>query len=174
MNPPTATPTVAATPTPFAVSGAVQFFAGTVPVPSVTVVATGAGEVSTSTAVNGTYTVSPLPAGGWTLTPHKTGGANLGISTLDAAWVLQHIAGTRPFGPAQNLACDVTGDGSCSTLDATVILQLKASIITRLPAAATCDSDWLFQPLPGTGAVPDADPTAVERWHDVPDGRDRL
>jgi glucose/arabinose dehydrogenase len=149
LDPPTASPTVTATPTPFAVSGTVQFFAGTIPVPSVTVVATGAGEVSTSTAVNGTYTVSPLPAGDWTLTPHKTGGANLGISTLDAAWVLQHIAGTRPFGPAQNLACDVTGDGSCSTLDATMILQLKASIITRLPAAATCDSDWLFQPLPG-------------------------
>ena len=64
--------------------------AGTVPVPSVTVVATGAGEVSTSTAANGTYTASPLPAGEWTLTPHKTGGANLGISTLDATWVLQH------------------------------------------------------------------------------------
>jgi hypothetical protein len=86
---------------------------------------------------------------------------------------LQHIAGTRPFGPAQNLACDVTGDGSCSTLDATMILQLKASIITRLPAAGI-DLGLVVPAAARTGAVPDADPTAVERWHDVPDGRDRL
>jgi hypothetical protein len=33
----------------------------------------------------GPYVATPLPVGGWTLTPRKLGGANLGVSALDAA-----------------------------------------------------------------------------------------
>ena len=149
LNPPTPTATAVATPTPYTVSGTVPFFFGNQVVPSVVVSATGSGQVTTSTDATGAYAAAPLPAGNWTITPSKTGGINLGLSTLDATWVLQHVAGLRPFGPAQLLACDATGDGTCSTLDATRILELKAGLRPRLPAAITCDSDWLFQPLPG-------------------------
>lgn len=149
LNPPTPTATAVPTPTPYTVSGSVQFFFGDQPVPRVIVSATGSAPVSTETDAAGAYAAAPLPAGNWTLTPHKTGDLNAGLSTLDATWVLQHIAGLRPFGPAQRLACDTTGDGTCSTLDATRILELKAGLRPRLPAAITCDSDWLFQPVPG-------------------------
>ena len=149
LNPPTPTPTVIPTPTPYAVSGKLQFFFGNVGVPDVAVDASGAGQVSTSSDSTGAYIASPLPAGDWTITPHKTGGINAGLSTLDATYILQHVAGTHPFGPSQLLACDTTGDGTCSTLDAVRVLELKASIRTRLPAAETCGSDWLFQPVPG-------------------------
>ena len=149
VNPPTPTPTVTATPTPYAVTGSVQFFFGNVPVPNVIVSATGSAPVAATTDTGGLFTAAPLPAGDWTLTPHRTGGVNAGISTLDATHILQHIAGMRPFGPSQLLACDVTGNGSCSTVDATRILELKAGLLTRLPAAVACDSDWLFQPIAG-------------------------
>lgn len=148
LNPPTPTPTVTATPTPYSVGGTVQFFFGNAPVPNVIVSATGSAQVAANTSAGGAYLAAPLSAGEWTLTPSKTGGVNGGISALDATYILQHVAGMRPFGPSQLLACDVTGNGSCSTVDATLVLQLKAGLVTRLPAAQTCNSDWLFQPLP--------------------------
>ena len=149
LNPPTPTATATATPTPYAVGGGIQLFAGSQPVPNVTVAASGAGQVSAVTDGNGAYTAAPLPAGEWTLTPRKVGDVNAGLSTLDAVHILQHVANMRPFGPAQDLACDVTGNGTCSTLDATLVLQLKASLIETLPAADLCQSDWLFLPQPG-------------------------
>ncbi|MDX2170886.1 MAG: PQQ-dependent sugar dehydrogenase [Deltaproteobacteria bacterium] len=148
LNQPSPTPTATATPTPFAVGGSLQYYGGT-GVPAATVVASNGGTtVSVGTASNGAYLAAPLPMGNWTLVPRKTGGGNLGVATLDATWILQHIAQLRPFSPAQTKACDVTGDGTCSTLDASYILQYVATVIARFPAATRCDSDWLFLPLP--------------------------
>lgn len=150
VNPPTPTATATATPTPYSVGGSIQLFAGNQPVPDVTVVASGAAQVEAVTSGGGLYTAAPLPAGDWTLTPRKVGDLNAGLSTLDAVHILQHVANMRPFGPAQNVACDVTGNGTCSTLDATIILQLKANLVQTLSAAVTCQSDWLFLPIPGS------------------------
>lgn len=149
LNPPTPTPTAGATPTPFTVSGSVPYYFGSKVVPGVVVSAAGPGAVMAATDSAGNYTAAPLPGGNWTLTPRKTGDINNGLSALDAAHILQHVAGMRPFGPIQMLACDTTGDGTCSTLDAVRVLELKVGTRARLPAAETCGSDWLFQPLPG-------------------------
>jgi glucose/arabinose dehydrogenase len=149
LNAPTPTPTATATPTPYMVGGTLQYFGSSAGLPGATVVASnGNTSVSVAGAMNGTYVAAPLPMGEWTLVPRKTGGGNLGVSTLDATWILEHIASLRPFSPAQTTACDVTGDGTCSTLDASLILQLVATVIPRFPAATRCDSDWLFRPLP--------------------------
>ena len=72
------------------------------------------------------------------------------MSSLDAARVLQAIAGITTFTSLQRLACDVTGDGSLSALDAVRILQFSAGVITQLPVAQMCGSDWLFYPTPDT------------------------
>jgi hypothetical protein len=52
--------------------------------------------------------------------------------------------------PEQQMACDATGNGAISALDASRILQLKVGLITTLPVAdAThCNSDWAFNPTP--------------------------
>ena len=50
------------------------------------------------------------------------------LSSLDAAWVLQYIAGTRTFSEEQVLLADLTGDGTTSSLDATRILQVSVNI----------------------------------------------
>lgn len=149
LNPPTPSATATATPTPYAVSGAIQLFAGNQPVPDVTVVASGAGQVAAVSGADGGYSAAPLPAGAWTLTPRRLGGANTARSALDAVWILQRVAGTRPFGSAQNLACDVSGNGTCTAFDATLVLQRIANIIDGFDAVAACQSDWLFQPIPG-------------------------
>lgn len=150
VNPPTPTPTATATPTPYTVSGSVQYYFGSKSVPGVTVSAGGPAQVDVFSNGDGSYAAAPLSGGSnWTLTPHKSGGINSGLSALDAAYILQRVAGTRPFGPAQMLACDTTGDGTCSTLDAVRVLEVKVGTRSRLPAAEVCGSDWLFQPLPG-------------------------
>ena len=52
----------------------------------------------------------------------------------------------------QQLACDVTGNGSISSLDAARIRQFAVGAITRLPVAEACDSDWAFVPDPAAVA----------------------
>lgn len=150
INPPTPTPTATPSPTPYTVSGSIPYYFGNKVVPGVTVSASGPAQVNVVSDTNGTYAAAPLSGGtNWTLTPRKLGDINAGLSALDAAYILQHVASMRPFGPAQMLACDTTGDGTCSTLDAVRVLEYKVGTRTRLPAAETCGSDWLFQPLPG-------------------------
>lgn len=148
LNPPTPTATVPPTPTPYTIGGAVHFFTGARAVADVSVSASGAGTLMTSTDAAGAFAAAPLPPGDWALTPRKSGGVNAGISALDATYVLQHVAGLRPFGSSQRLACDVTGNGTCSALDATRILELKAGLLAQFPAVVACGSDWLFQPIP--------------------------
>ena len=48
----------------------------------------------------------------------------------------------------QRLACDVTGNGTATTLGATNFLQQRVSLISRFPVAEACASDWLFVPIP--------------------------
>ena len=53
--------------------------------------------------------------GTWQLVARTSRGTcATGCRPLDAVHVLQTVAGTRPFNAAQTLACDVTGDGTCS------------------------------------------------------------
>jgi hypothetical protein len=93
------------------------------------------------------YNAAPLLAGNWVLTPRKHGGVNGGISALDGAHVLQHVAGLRFFSLFQQRACDVTGDGTCSALDGTRILQYVADLLQHFAAANACQSDWVFVPI---------------------------
>jgi len=66
--------------------------------------------------------------------------------------VLQYVNDIRQLDPDQVLACDVTGSGMLSALDATRILQLTVGLIPELPTAAACHSDFLFLPEPMTVA----------------------
>lgn len=82
------------------------------------------------------------------LRPRRTGGTAGAVTALDAAWVLQRVAALRSFDAMQARACDVTGDGTVSALDATYILQHAVGTLARLPIAAQCDSDFVFTPAP--------------------------
>jgi len=84
--------------------------------------------------------------------PQKLGGANNGISVLDASYALQSVVGLRTFDARQRLACDVTGNGSVSALDAALILQMKVGLVNRFPIAQACMVDWAFVPVPAAAS----------------------
>jgi len=117
-------------------------------VPSVEVDMTGPQTVTLQTNSSGAYAATNVPGGTWQITPSKHGSFGNAISSLDAARVLQAVAGLITFTPMQRIACDVTGDGTLSSLDAQRILQFSAGLISQLPVAQACGSDWAFYPVP--------------------------
>ena len=143
LPPATQTPTQ---PANAAVSGHIHYYQGDRPVAGVTFSA------DVSTDVNGAYAMNAAVGSTLTLMPHALGGTAGAISALDAAYVLQAVAGTRTFDAVQALACDTTGDGTLSALDATRILQLVVGMQSRLPVATACGSDFVF--FPAAGAAP--------------------
>ena len=162
--------------------GHVQYYSSNLPVPGVAVNLTGSTLQSSMTDANGLFGFASVPSGAMSLQPTKRGDLNFSVTALDAAYVLQFVAGLRAFSNDQKLAADVTGNGSVSALDAARILQYQAGLlrhcsvttttvctgdgncpmgetcISRFPVALTCGSDWLFRPVP----TPTANQTLVQ------------
>jgi hypothetical protein len=151
---PTSTPTPTATPRPANIGGTIRYYASTRAVPSATVRASGSTTRTATTLATGAYAFPAMPPGSVTIEPRKIGdfGSPTAITALDAAQILQVIAGTRTFTARQRLACDVTGNGTLSSLDAANILQRQVGLLTRFAVANKCDSDWLFDPVATPGA----------------------
>jgi hypothetical protein len=149
---PTATPTVTPTRTPTpviaSVDGRLRYYNGDRPVPSATVRLTGAQLLTAPSNSTGAYAFSNMSPGTVTVEPRKTGDFGSAVTALDAAHVLQTIAGSRVFTSLQRMACDVTGNGSLSALDATRILQRQVGLLARFASADQCASDWIFDPAP--------------------------
>jgi hypothetical protein len=151
----TATPVPTATPLPgsHTISGRVRFHANGAAVAGVEVSFVGAGNAAVSTDADGNYSSPPLAAGSWLVMPTKIGGTQNGVSSLDAAYVLQAMVGGRAFDERQAIACDVTGDGTLSALDAARILRVSIGLSERFSAAERCGSDWLFFGIEADGVV---------------------
>ncbi len=64
--------------------------------------------------------------------PVPSGDVNVdgNLSTVDAKWILQNIAGSRDFTEAQFKAADLNGDGKVTTVDAKWVLQAVAGMRT--------------------------------------------
>lgn len=143
----TATRTATTVPvTPAQVSGRVRYYRGDRAVAGVVL---PSGATSTGT---GQFTLSAPIGVNLLLAPARSGSNGSAVSALDAAWALQVVAGMRTFDADQQRACDVTGDGTISGLDATRILQWLVGAIPRLPVAERCGSDFLFVPEPAGAA----------------------
>ncbi len=82
--------------------------------------------------------------------PWKGGDAGDAVGALDAVYVLQSIVGQRGFVVDQRRACDVSGNGRLTALDAALILQYRVGAITQFPVAERCGSEWCFVPQPVT------------------------
>jgi hypothetical protein len=123
-----------------------------VPVDAVTVQLQGPAPTSAQTDSTGQFTFSSLPEATWRIVPQKFGGSNNSLSASDALAVLQAVVGVRSLDVTQQLACDVSGDGKLSAVDALLVLQYNVGSITSFPAAQQCGSDWVFVPQPVTVA----------------------
>jgi len=154
---PTASPTPSATPTCISganngISGHVRYYSNGQPVSGATVLLSGATTASVQTDAAGQFAFSGLDGCNVHVEPRKLGDRNSGISTLDAAYTLQSVASLRTLDGNQRLACDVTGNGALSTLDAALILQQRVGLISTFPVDVECASDWLFVPVPAAAA----------------------
>ena len=96
----------------------------------------------------GQFTFGETDQGTWELRPQKRGGTGGAVSALDGALVLRAVAGGGQLDSVQRLACDVTGNGHVSALDASRILQVAVGQVASVPIANVCDSDWAFVPEP--------------------------
>lgn len=109
------------------------------------------------TARGGRYAVLGLEPGRWEVQPRLRSADPARISRADAVAALQARVGLRSLDGQRRLACDVSGDGTVSALDAALLLQFSARLRSRFPASAACDSEWLFFPrplAPGTTRAP--------------------
>ncbi len=135
-----------------ALAGHVRYYNGAGPVPGVSVDLQGGTPQSTATDSAGAFAFPTAASQASVLLPHKLGDIQRGVTSLDAARVLQVTTQQATFNAMQALACDVTGNGQVTSLDARRILDLKVNQISRLPVAEACGSDWLFLPQPSAAA----------------------
>ncbi len=88
--------------------------------------------------------IEELESGSVSFRTSKVGDFRGGVSSLDAVHILQHAAGGRELSALQRSACDVTGDGLVTELDASRVMELVLGGIDRFPAGLACGSDWAF------------------------------
>lgn len=74
------------------------------------------------TGPDGTYLFTNVPAGTYQIIGTKNS-PGVGVNMIDATLVLFHIMGFYPFDEIQTLAADVTGNGTISLADYTLIVR---------------------------------------------------
>jgi subtilisin family serine protease len=127
----------------YRVSGTVRTWNGSAGVAGAILTLDGDRLYAAQTSASGTYTVTGVMAGNYTLTPSKSDGVN-GITAYDASLVLQHSAGLTNLTGYAATAADVDKSGAITSMDAFYILQKAADLITL--------------PFAGAGVVWDFDP----------------
>ncbi len=136
------------------VSGGIYYAGSGMPVPGVTldINPTPAGGAALpqppQTDANGQFTFSAAAGGNCTFHTQMTAGAGSAITPGDAAVVLNAVVNGPTMSAAQKMACDVSGDGTLTPLDAVLILNYVTGNITNFPAGTACNSDWAFFPVP--------------------------
>jgi hypothetical protein len=104
--------------------------------------------LTTSTDLLGQFSFTDVSADQWVIDPE--GGITMPteITALDASYALQAASGARTLTAQQQLACDVTGNGRVSSLDAAMILRHRLASLEQFPVVERCGSPWLFVPMP--------------------------
>ena len=123
--------------------GAVHFWQDSAGVPGVLLSLEGTQVYTDLSQADGSYTVSGVAAGDYTLTPSKSDGVD-GISAYDASLALQHDAGLITLSGYAATAGDVNKSGDITSMDASYILQKATELIALpFPGAGTV---WEFDP----------------------------
>ncbi|MFQ5876405.1 MAG: cohesin domain-containing protein [Acidobacteriota bacterium] len=141
------------------IAGAIRYYRdqasatepGTQPVDAAAVDLTGFINTTTSTDCSGAYTFTPVTLNqDYRVTPGKLNDFDAGIDPFDASLNAQHVVGLITLTPNQQLAADVTGNGTLTSFDSAMIARFTVGSITRFPVATTNGSDWTFVPVPQT------------------------
>ena len=105
------------------VSGRILYYGTNVPVRDATVDGNGGSQPSATTDPSGDYSLGYMSPGVWTVRPRKAGDMATAVGAADALHALEASVGRRSLASHQRLACDVTGNGSVSALDASLMLM---------------------------------------------------
>jgi hypothetical protein len=111
-------------------------------VPNVALNAAGSIPVNTLTASNGTYTLTGMGSGAYTVTPSKTGDVFGAVSSFDSGQIAQHVVNLTTLNSNQLIVADVSGAGGVSSFDAALI----ARYVTLLPGSGSTGT-WRFLPV---------------------------
>jgi len=132
------------------VTGHIRYYSNAMPVDAATVRLEGPTPAAAQTDGSGQFMFTGIGSGTWQIEPQKMGDAGSAVSSFDAQYALQAAVGLRALSPEQQLACDVSGNGSVSSFDAQLILQYAVGLIGGFPVAQMCASDWAFMPDPAS------------------------
>lgn len=132
------------------VSGQVRYHGSDLPVPDVTVALQGGTPANAISDGAGQFALSALDGDNCGIEPQKFGDSATAVSAGDAIAALQAAVGITTMDAQQLMACDVSGDGRVSAIDALLILQYRVGLISTFPVAQVCNSDWVFMPIPAT------------------------
>jgi N-acetylneuraminic acid mutarotase len=142
---PTNTPTATFTPTPPPSISGIVFYgnsnAGPRYVSDVLIDGVGGASVAAVSGTDGSYLLTGFGAGSYTVTPSRKDILHNGISSFDAARVVQHVSGLNLFNASQAAAADVSGNGLIQSFDASLI----ARYVAFLPGAGNT-GNWTFSP----------------------------
>ncbi len=145
---------VPVTPSEYDLSGRVRYFMSGEGIAGVDVAVGGASSSTMRTGGDGGFEFDGVARGEYvTITGTKAGGVGAALSSLDAAYALQAVVGSRELSGLQGFACDATGDGAITALDASRLLMKAIGAIPHLPVTERCGSDWLLVPSSTSGVI---------------------
>ena len=143
----------------YAIRGTVSYWNANRPVPGIDLLLTGNRLYRGTSGLDGTYTVSHVPAGNYTLAPSDAS-ATGGISAYDASLALRHDAGLASLSGRALQAADVNQNGAVTSHDAFYMLQRAVGLID-LPFQGA-GKVWLFDPAERTYNTLNTDQTGQD------------
>ncbi len=138
------------------VSGTVRFWSDSLGIPGVLLTLEDGRVYAGLSQLDGTYSITGMPEGTYTLTPEKSENTNA-ITSYDASLVLQHDVGMITLSGYSETAGDVNKSGAVNSMDAYYILQKSVGLITLpFPGAGVV---WEFEPASRSYSPLDSDQT---------------
>jgi len=121
------------------------------------VLVTGAGSpnVTDTTGIPGTYTLTGFGAGSYTVTPSKPGGPNGAINSFDAAKIAQHVASVAFLSGNQLVVADTSGNNIIQSFDAALIAKYVAGLV-----GVGSTGQWRFYVNSSVAFPPTCEPTS--------------
>jgi len=124
----------------FDVSGTVLFFSTGIPVPNALITLSGDDIYEATTDLSGNYIVESVLGGDYISTPGKLDDLG-GLSGTDASRIARFSAGLIQLNCMEQIAADVSLNGSISGVDASRVARYSAGLITELNPDNT---NWVF------------------------------
>src|SRR5207247_1189374 len=132
----------------------------TKPVPNVGIDDTNDASADATTDTNGNYSLGSLAGNVTVRTLPKYGNPrasdhNDAVTSFDALLIARHSVHLTTLSVNQQLAGDVSGNGTVSAFDAGLVGEFAVATLSHLPVAVSKGNDWKFLRCDSYPACPD-------------------